>query len=426
MSSVLLVTIQLTRRSGTEVVAGETARGLRERHHDVAIYTHACGRSGDALRAEGFEVVTDLAELTRRPDVIQANQSYPLLDAVGRFPDVPAISICHDATVWFSRPIDLPAIRRHVAVDLACRDRIVEQADQPADGIALLHNAVDLAAFRPRPRLPAAPARALVLVKHPNILEVVRSACAQRGIAVDALGAGIDREVDNLPAVLPAYDLVFASARGALEALASGCAVIVVDGRGLAGLVTAANVASWCENNFGLRLLHRPITTAALVADIDRYDASDAKLASDFIREASSLARYLDRLEQMHREVIAESKASPIDKDLLLGRLIPAERSLAREHEAHLAQVAGESESSLRAEFSADAHRREAEFHKAAATREAEFRAAAADREAQLHEAAARREDEFRSQFDAYRDWVAPRNVGRRVLRKARRMLTGD
>src|SRR5262245_61548498 len=105
MSRVLLVTITLTGRSGTEVVCSETAHALRRRGHAVSIYVQRDGVTGNSLRADGFEVVTDLAALRSIPDVIQANQTYPLLEAVARFPDVPAISVCHDARVWFNEPI---------------------------------------------------------------------------------------------------------------------------------------------------------------------------------------------------------------------------------------------------------------------------------------------------------------------------------
>ena len=121
---ILLVNIQLVGRSGTEVVCCETARGLRRRGHDVAIYIRHDGPPAEELRAEGFHVTNDLSSITQAPDVIQANQTFPLVEAIGRFPATPAISICHDATVWFNEPLDLPTIRRHVAVDFACRDRI--------------------------------------------------------------------------------------------------------------------------------------------------------------------------------------------------------------------------------------------------------------------------------------------------------------
>ena len=50
------------------------------------------------------------------------------------------------------------------------------------------------------------------------------------------------------------HDLVFASARSALEAMATGCAVIVLDGRGFAGLVThdvVSNLARRTTSVFG-------------------------------------------------------------------------------------------------------------------------------------------------------------------------------
>ena len=161
-----------------------------------------------------------------------------MLEAIGRFPGTPAIAICHDATVWYNEPVDLPSVR-HVAVDLACRDRIASRLDRPTEQIEILHNAVDLEAFQPRAPLPARPKRALVLAKHPSYLEMIRTACAQREVELDVVGPAIGRVVDDLPARLREYDLIFASARAALEAMAVGCAVIVVDSRGFAGLVTS-------------------------------------------------------------------------------------------------------------------------------------------------------------------------------------------
>ena len=422
MSRVLLVTIILIGRSGTEVVCCETARGLRKRGHDVSIYTQQDGPSADRLRAEGFEVTTDLASLTSIPEVIQANQTYPLLEAVGRFPCVPAISICHDATVWYNEPIDLPSIRRHVAVDLVCHDRIVGRFPHLGGRVQILRNAVDLDHFRPRAALPERPKRALILAKHSGFLDAVRSACLQRGIDVDTFGPAIGNEVDDLSSRLGDYDLVFATARSALEAMASGCAVIVVDGRGLAGLVTREVVSSWHQNNFGLRLLSRGVSTASIVDEIDRYDAADVRLVTDFIRGHSSLDGYLDRLEDMHRDVMAEGAS--IDDDGLIYRMSQSFRSLATAQQVQtqidFQHFAVSREAELQAEFQSRAGAREAElraeFRDRTSAREAELRA-----EYQNHAAA--KEAEFRAEFQACKDSVAPRNLGRRLKDKVRLLL---
>jgi hypothetical protein len=91
----------------------------------------------------------------------------------------------------------------------------------------------------------------------------------------------------------------------ALEALAVGCAVVVVDGRGLAGLVTSSLVDEWRRNNFGLRLLTREPTKEAILTEIGRYDTRDAALVSGRIREHASLSTYLDRVEAIYRDVLA-------------------------------------------------------------------------------------------------------------------------
>ena len=100
-----------------------------------------------------------------------------------------------------------------------------------------------------------------------------------------------------------------------------GCAVIVLDGRGFAGLVTHDVVSTWRQNNFGLRLLKRPVSTELILDAIDHYDAADAQRVCNFIRANSSLDQYLDRLEAMYREVIAESAENPTDRGDLLYRM---------------------------------------------------------------------------------------------------------
>lgn len=407
MSRILLVNIILTGRTGTEVVCCETARRLRKRGHDVVIYTQQDGPTADQLRAEGFQVTTDLASVIDVPDVIQANQTFPLLEAVGHFPAAPAISICHDATTWHSEPVDLPSIRRHVAVDLACRDRITSRFPHLAGQVEILHNAVDLDAFQPRTRLPERPTRALILVKSPSYVDAVRQACVERGLKLSIIGPAAGNEVDDLPAFFREHDLVFASARSALEALAFGCAAVVLDWRGFAGLVTSDVVSSWRQNNFGSRLLSRPVSTEAIVDAIDRYDASDAQLVSGFIRAHSSLEGYLDRLEAMHRKVIAEGAARPVDRaetiDTLIRSFLPFERAWRAQRDADLQNFAR----SMEGQFQASANAREIELR-------AEFQETLLTREAELH----RQMDVVKADFAAFRAWAAPSNLPRRVLQK--------
>src|SRR5207253_11139176 len=100
----------------------------------------------------------------------------------------------------------------------------------------------DLARFARRRPLPPRPRRALIFSNRAHeytFIPAVRSACRRRGLELDVGGAGVGRTVDNPETLLPNYDLVFAKARCALEAMAVGSAVILCDADGLGPLVTS-------------------------------------------------------------------------------------------------------------------------------------------------------------------------------------------
>jgi hypothetical protein len=115
----------------------------------------------------------------------------------------------------------------------------------------------------------------------------------------------------------------------ALEAMAVGCAVMVVDGHGLAGLATTGTVPAWRDHNFGFVLLTRPVSVEALVAEIRRYDAADAARVSQFVRKHCSLDLYLTRLEAIYRGLIAGRTVSPTDHRASAVALRKASRRLA-------------------------------------------------------------------------------------------------
>ena len=79
-------------------------------------------------------------------------------------------------------------------------------------------------------------------------------------------------ESDRLEAVLPRYDIVFATARMALEAAVVGCAVVVVDGRGFAGMLRSENLQA---DSFA-RDYHMTTEIAAMIAH-SRAEAPDSR-----------------------------------------------------------------------------------------------------------------------------------------------------
>jgi 8-oxo-dGTP pyrophosphatase MutT (NUDIX family) len=308
---VLATNCSLRGRSGTEIVTIDLALGLRGRGHEIAVFAPLLGPSADILRNRGI-VVTDRPEdLPWKPDLVHGHHNHVLAAALACFPDVPALFVCHSSNYWFDGPPLLARVRRFYAVDEACRGRLIAEAGNEREEIELLPNAVDLELFSPRTPLPAKPRRALLLTKNTAHIAAVRAAAQETGLELDEIGSPFGREVDDLYARLGQYDVVFATARMALEALAIGCSVVVVDGRGLAGLATSPLVDEWRANNFGLRLLIREPTREAIVTEINRYDAQDAALVSCRIRDAASLSAHLDRVEAIYREIVATPRNLP-------------------------------------------------------------------------------------------------------------------
>jgi hypothetical protein len=209
----------------------------------------------------------------------------------------------------------VPRIRRYLAVDDACRERLVSDG-VPPDRIDVVYNAVDLDQYQRRGPLPRRPARALVLTKGAEHLAVVRSAANNAGLALDELGSGAGAVVDDLPDRLRAYDIVIATARMAKEAIAAGCAVVVADHRGFAGLATTATFDDWRRFNFGRRILAQPVTEDRLTEAFARYDADDAARVTDRVRAEDHLGAHVDRLEAIYRSILDAADADDPAADL--------------------------------------------------------------------------------------------------------------
>lgn len=309
--SVLITNAVLAGRSGTEVVAFETARGLAARGHAVALYAPVLGPLAAEARGCDLRVLDSLEALARPPEVIHGHHNGPTATAIARFPGTPAVFFCHDAVTWHDAPPALPSIRRIAAVDLACRERLVVEHGIPESEVAVLPNAVDVARIAARPPLPPRPARALAVAKITGHLPMIRAACARLGLALDEVGPAIGRPVADLAAMMADYDLVFASGRTALEGLAVGTAVVICHGTRLGGLITGARFARWRSYNFGWKAMDRPLGVEPMVEEIRAYDAADAAALCHRVRAQCDLESHLDRLTALYEAAIADFARAP-------------------------------------------------------------------------------------------------------------------
>jgi glycosyltransferase involved in cell wall biosynthesis len=324
---ILITNLFVANFTGSESVVELLADALSRAGHVPMIFAPTLGPQAERMQARGHIVVDRLAMLPQRPDVMHLQHITPALMALVAFPDVPAVFTCHSATLEVEAPRLHPQIRRYVAVDDFCRALCVKR-DIPEDRLSVILNAVDLGRFKARPPLPLRPKAALMLTKTLEQQALIRAACAKAGLTLDELGPATGQVSDQLEKVLPRYDIVFATARMALEAAAVGCAVVVADGRGFAGMLRTENLQAWRRLNFGAGLLTAPVTAAALDTAIAAYDAADAAEVCGRLRvEASAddcAAAYLRLYTEATREPVAQDVSHAAATAVWLEDLLPS------------------------------------------------------------------------------------------------------
>jgi len=312
---VLITNFYMGNRSGTVLYVRDLALELKRRGHSAAVYTWQRGAVSAELEAAGVQVIGTPRACRFSPDIVHAHH-YPItLDALQRFSATPGIFVCHDhLPTWaWDRSPNHPRIRRYFGVSALCVERLRSEG-APADRTLLLPNFVDTARFRPRPPLPPHPRRALVFSNYADTrthLPVVSEACRRAGLDLDVIGERAGRSSIRPEEVLGQYDIVFAKARAAIEAMAVGAAVVLCDYDGVGPMVTVEGLDGLRPLNFGFEALQEPLHPDSLLRQIARYDVKDAAAVRDRIRATAGLDGAIDRLIRIYEEVLEEYSRLP-------------------------------------------------------------------------------------------------------------------
>jgi glycosyltransferase involved in cell wall biosynthesis len=312
---ILITNAWLSGRSGSELYVWDLATALLKRGHTPIVYSPVLGPLAEALRAATIPVVDDLANVTTVPDLIHGHHNHEIMTSLLQFPGVPAVRVCHG---WRDeRPQLFPRILRFLCVDHTVRDRVVCEWGVPPAQVQVLLNFVDLSRFRPRPPLPIRPERALIFSNTAAThLRTIQQACESLGITVDAVGSSVNNVSAAPEAIIGKYDVVFAKARCALEAMAVGTAVVLCDEVGMGPLVTTQDFDRLRSFNFGVRTLREPVTQGGIVRELSRYDRSDAAEVCRKLRSSASMENAVDAILDVYEEVIAEWRQSqPADSN---------------------------------------------------------------------------------------------------------------
>jgi len=308
---VLITNNTLEARAGSEVFAKEVAIGLLRRGHTPIAYSTRLGNVADELRQATVPVVDNLNSVSIAPDIIHGQHHVETMTALLHFPGVPAVYFCLGWLHWEEKPPRFPRIKHYVAVDDVCRDRLVFEEGIPAQQVSIIGNSIDLNRFKTRPPLPERARRALVYsncAEEDFRLGAIREACAQFGINVDVIGLNNGNQSVAPEALLRNYDIVFAKARCAFEAMATGAAVILCDSAGVGPMVTTAEFDKLKRMNFGLRTLGNDFDPGIIAGELARYEPRDAAEVTRRIRDSSGAEAALDEMVTLYETVLARHR----------------------------------------------------------------------------------------------------------------------
>jgi hypothetical protein len=310
---ILITSFMCAGRSGLEVYVRDLALGLQKLGHLPIIYSPNLGELADTLRLKTIPVVDNLNAIGTFPDLIHGHHHMETMTALLHFPGVPAIYFCHDTFSGLDSPPPSPRLLQYVAVDQPCYEKLVFQYAVPAERARILLNFVDGSRFKPRAPLPARPRRALIYGNYASDdanLAAVNEACSRAGLRLDVVGSGVGRPIKEPERLLGQYDIVFAKARAAAEALTVGNAVVIYCMRSVGPMVTVGELERLLPLNFGFRTMTPCSTpeslTAAVSREIARYHPHDAAEVSNRVRYRLHSDKAIDKILSLYGEVIAE------------------------------------------------------------------------------------------------------------------------
>lgn len=311
---ILLTNNKLDNRGGTESFVRDVARAMQERGHQVMAYGSYLGEGERLFERDEIPVTVDPSGLDFRPDIIHGQHHMDAMTAMACLPGVPALFHCHGA-VWQEALFRHPRVVRYMTMSRTMAQRLSIEYNLKIEEIEVVYNCVDLKLYHHVRDAPEVLRKALFYNGRHDAgsptFQAVERMCRRRGISMDCCGYKFDHYTARPWEKLPRYDLVFASGRSAIDALASGCAVMVL-GRNTCGpLVKPSNFRHFREVNFSMAGNQPPPGDEDLEGWIASYDAAEAVEATRLLREAADSRKLAVRLEEVYREAAECYAANP-------------------------------------------------------------------------------------------------------------------
>jgi glycosyltransferase involved in cell wall biosynthesis len=301
-------------RGGTQIFIADLAQALQDRGHRVAVYSWLCGSLADEMRVSGLSVVGDPLQCGFVPDIIHGQHHLATMTAITAFPGVPAVYHCHGYLPWQERPPAHPRIERYLAMADALVPWMAAVTGKKNEDVLVLPNSVNLSRFGRVRQLGPSPRHALLFGNAfipPESVSRLRRACERGGMTLDLVGAQFGNAVSDPAGLLTQYDLVFAIGRSAMEAMASGCAVVIFSAYGCGPIMTPDLLTAMSGRNFTVPVEAPAISVRSLIAEVGKFHPGSASALTRLVRERYCFDHTCNRMAEIYTETIASWNARP-------------------------------------------------------------------------------------------------------------------
>lgn len=312
--NILITNTALDKLGGTQTVVIALCRHLRQRGHQVMVFSSQLGHVAELLVEQHFCVVNNLADLPHVPDIIHGQHHLETIAALLALPETPALYYVHGVVPWEERLPVHPRILGYICLSEPQAFRLVTQKSIDPARVQIFENAVDFDANQP-PKKPPVRLRTAAFCPRgqptPELCDQMRVVCREVGIDWHHEKAWETGSVADPESVYRENDLIFGTGRTALEALAAGCAVSLTNHDKLGPLVTPENMELRRAANLTVRLSEDAEPKGRLVEQLKTYSVEDQMRVHRYIRENANMKPTIDRLISTYEKIIAEWNIQP-------------------------------------------------------------------------------------------------------------------
>lgn len=305
----------LRNRGGSELWTADIADFLVRHGAEIIVYAPVLQDVAKSITATtGAPVTSSVTDVQAfSPDILHVQHFSavkPLVDALRSSP-TKVVNMCHGLLPRLELP--QPDAQNYCTVSLAIKTMVCLMTGAPWQSVPVLPNFFDERRYLGEHR-EKRQRRALLFSRRatPRQIATLRDLFARAGLALDF--AGMKGEVEHPEDILPRYEVVLAVGRSAVEALASGCRVILWDQGVIGPAVTASNFWQCVALNFALpsRLLPYQFIHQAsagqwleLQLEVGALDGPDEVYRAT--RKYLTLENAGLQLHQMYNDIVAKA-----------------------------------------------------------------------------------------------------------------------